>query len=82
MRPTEGVQFRDVYQFAHRTVWLAGIKLHIALEANGLYDKFRQLADCEFLASADIDMAVAYLAQRRYGTTATGGVIPVHCSVC
>ena len=63
MSPAEGVEFAHVYQFAHGSIGLGSIKLYRSFKTDGLDYQFGEPADGEFLASADIDMAIANLAQ-------------------
>ena len=62
MRPAQRVKLGNVDKLTHRTVGLGGIELYNPLEAYSLDDQFGEFADGQFLAGADIDVAVAYLA--------------------
>ena len=57
--PAEAVELADVDELAHRAVRLGGIELNRAGETSRLRDQFRKFPDCQFLAGADIDVAVA-----------------------
>ena len=57
------MQFAYVNEFSHGAVGLAGVKLNGAFEAYGFGYELGELAYAEFLACANIDVAVAYLAQ-------------------
>ena len=81
MRPAEGMQFRNIYQLAHRAIRLGGIELHRALEAHDLHHQLRQFANGQLLARAHIDVAIADLAQRRNVPAAARRVVAVHDAV-
>ena len=63
MLPAKAVQLRDVDEFSHRSIRLGGIKLYGTLEAYGLDNELGEFMYGEFLACADIDMAVADLTE-------------------
>ena len=59
MCPTEGMEFADIDELTHRAVGLRRIEHDFTREPDCLNNQVCQLADCEFLACADIDMAIA-----------------------
>ena len=71
MMPSKPVQFADIDHLAHGAIGFGGIELHLTFKANGLDDQFGKLADGQFLAGADVDMAVADLTQGRNGASPT-----------
>ena len=82
MRPAEGMQLRNIAQFAHRAVRLGGVGLHRTLKDHGLHHQLRQFADGQLLARAHIDVAIADLAQRGDVPAAARRVVAVHDAVC
>ena len=63
MRPAKGVELLHIDELSHRAVGFGGVEGDLALEAYGLDDQFGELADGELLAGANVDVAVADLAQ-------------------
>lgn len=75
------MQLTDVDELAHCAVRLGSIKLDCSGEADGFYYELREFADGEFLAGADVDVAVADFAERRDGAAAAGAVVAVNDAV-
>ena len=81
MCPAEGVELADVDELAHRAVRLAGVELDCTREADCLDYQFGQFPDGQFLAGADIDVAVADLAKGRDGAAAACAVVAIDHAV-
>ena len=59
--PSQAVDFAHVGEFAWCAVGLGGIPSQLALEIGGFHHLFGQFADGQFLARANVDVAIAYL---------------------
>ncbi len=81
MGPAEAVELAHVDELAHGAVGLGGVELDCALEADRLDHKLAELAYGQFLARAHINVAVAYLAERRDGAAAARAVVAIHNAV-
>ena len=79
--PAKGVEFADVDELAGGAVRLGRVEAQLALEADGPDNEPGELADGELLAGADVDVAVADLAERRDGPAAPGAVVAVDDAV-
>lgn len=79
--PAEGVELAYVDELAHCAVRLGGVELDGSGEAYGLDYQLGKFPDGEFLSGADIDVAVADLAEGRDGAAAACAVVAVHNAV-
>ena len=57
MLPTEGADARDIHELARRAVGHRRVEFEAAGETDGLGDEAGEVADGEFFAGADVDMA-------------------------
>ncbi len=67
--PAQAVQFGDIEEFARRPVGFGRVPGQVALESDDVTDQFRQFADGDVFAAADIDDfgAVIFLEQEEAG---------------
>ena len=62
MVPAQGMKLADVGEFEHRSIRLGTVPTEFATETNLADNLLGTLLDAELLAGADVDVAVAHLA--------------------
>ena len=79
--PTQTVEFAHINELSWRSVGFVLVPTELAFEAYYCYNLLRQLSDSQLLSCTHIDMAVAYLTQRRDSSTASFGVVSVYLTI-
>ena len=65
--PSERMELAHVGELAHSAVGLCSIPSDFAVVSNGTLHQFGKLADCNLLAAANVDVAVADFATGSLG---------------